>query len=89
MNSASWLKGPILFLPGLGLLASCGSPSPTTAPAATPTAPVIAEPSATPAETSGKVVTLDDNGQTITMKAGERFLLRLGEEYGWSSNEKG
>ena len=38
-------------------------------------------PTPTPA---GREITRDDNGQTVEMKAGERFLLKLGEEYAWT-----
>jgi carboxyl-terminal processing protease len=41
-----------------------------------------ASPSTTPGETS-KTVMLADNGQTITLQVGERFLLALGEGYDW------
>ncbi len=30
-----------------------------------------------------KIVTLDDNGQTIQLHVGERFLLKLGSNYNW------
>ena len=43
------------------------------------------QPSATPGETSGPIVTLADEGQTITLKLGESFLLKLGEDYAWSA----
>jgi hypothetical protein len=35
-------------------------------------------------ETSPQTVTLEDDGGTITLQAGERFLLKLGEEYDWT-----
>lgn len=40
----------------------------------------------TPAETeqSGRTITLDDNGKTITLQVNETFLLKLGEEYDWN-----
>ena len=40
----------------------------------------------TPAETepSGRVITLDDNGKTITLQVNETFLLQLGEGYDWN-----
>ncbi len=39
-----------------------------------------------PTETapSGRVITLDDNGKTITLQVNETFLLKLGEEYDWN-----
>jgi carboxyl-terminal processing protease len=42
------------------------------------------EPLPPPVEISSQTVTLDDEGQTITLKAGERFLLQLGAEYDWT-----
>jgi hypothetical protein len=70
------LRGKILalFVVGLALLAACGTPSPATSPIATPTA----------GESASQTVTLDNNGQTITLSVGERFLLKLGEEYDWT-----
>jgi carboxyl-terminal processing protease len=35
-------------------------------------------------EAAPQTVTLDNEGQTITVKVGERFLLKLGEEYDWT-----
>lgn len=48
--------------------------------------PVFAEPEATPTETApeSKIITLVDDGQTITLQVGERFLLKLGEGYDWN-----
>lgn len=39
-----------------------------------------------PTETAppGRVITLDDNGKTITLQVNETFLLKLGEEYDWN-----
>ncbi|MBE0525105.1 MAG: hypothetical protein IBX40_12375 [Methanosarcinales archaeon] len=31
-----------------------------------------------------KIITLDENGQTISLQFGERFLLNLGEDYDWN-----
>jgi hypothetical protein len=36
------------------------------------------------AEPGGKIVTLADDGQTITLQVNETFLLKLGEEYDWN-----
>ncbi len=67
----SW-KG--LFVIALLLLGACTPP----APAATP-------PAATPGAGGDQLsVTLNDNGKTINLKPGERFLLNLGEGYDWS-----
>jgi predicted secreted protein len=44
--------------------------------------PATATPSAT--APSVQTVTLDENGGTITLKIGERFLLELGENYDWT-----
>ncbi|VVB87279.1 Uncharacterised protein [uncultured archaeon] len=40
----------------------------------------------TPAETapSGRIITLDDDGKTITLQVNESFLLKLGEGYDWN-----
>jgi carboxyl-terminal processing protease len=35
-------------------------------------------------QASPQTVTLDNEGQTVTLKIGERFLLELGEEYDWT-----
>lgn len=35
-------------------------------------------------EAKSKIVTLDDNGKTITLKVNETFLLKLGAEYDWN-----
>jgi carboxyl-terminal processing protease len=42
------------------------------------------ESSVPPVETSPQTVTLNDEGRMITMKVGESFLLKLGEEYDWT-----
>ncbi len=41
---------------------------------------------ATPTETtpSGRIITLDDNSKTITLRVNETFLLQLGEGYDWN-----
>jgi hypothetical protein len=74
----------ILLVLGLLLLAACTSLTPTTTPLATPTALATVSPPAAPEETSAWIVTLDDDGQTITLQVGERFLLKLGEDYDWT-----
>jgi hypothetical protein len=45
-----------------------------------------ATPTATPAGSigEGKIVTLADDGQTVTMHVGESFLLKLGTAYDWT-----
>jgi hypothetical protein len=76
-----------LILPVLGLLlllAACASPTPTATPFATPTALATVSPPATPEETFARIVTLDDVGQTIPLRVGEQFLLKLGEDYDWT-----
>ena len=88
-----------LVLLALALI-GCGAPSaavppqsgPTVAPTPAPTATLsltAARPSATPTAPPGStIVTLADNGQTITMRVGERFLLNLGggiETYDWQA----
>ena len=37
----------------------------------------------TPPETSSQTVTLDNDGETLNLKVGEQFLLKLGEDYNW------
>jgi hypothetical protein len=74
MNRILRSKAFALLVVGFALLAACGTPSPATSPIATPT----------PGEPASQIVTLDNNGQTITLKIGERFLLKLGEEYNWT-----
>ncbi len=46
-------------------------------------------PTGTPGETAAagqKIVTLDDQGQTINLMVGESFLLNLGDAYAWEVN---
>ena len=59
----------------LGVSACAGQPARATA-TATPTEP---QPTG-----GGRTVTLDNDGQTLTLQAGETFLLKLGEEYDWT-----
>ena len=42
------------------------------------------EPTPTAAEQSGLIITLADDGQTVTIQVGERFLLKLGTAYDWT-----
>ena len=56
--------------------------SPTTATAATPTEPPSGA-TAEPATGQQKTVTQEDQGKTIDLLVGERFLLNLGEGYRW------
>ena len=42
-----------------------------------------ASPSATPPPASSQTVTLADDGKTITLRVGDSFLLKLGEDYTW------
>jgi hypothetical protein len=74
----------ILPVLGLLLLAACAGPTPTATPLATPTALATVSPPATPEETSAWIVTLNDDGQTVTLRVGEQFLLKLGEGYDWT-----
>ena len=41
-------------------------------------------PSGTPTPDGSRIVTLADDGQTITLRAGDSFLLKLGEDYNWT-----
>jgi hypothetical protein len=69
---------------------AAAAPSPS-ATAAAP-APVVATAGLPPAETPAATgapgptptVTLDDNGGTIRLRPGQRFLLMLGEGYNWT-----
>ena len=47
---------------------------------------IVVESEAMPTRTapSGRIITLDDNGKTITLQVNETFLLKLGEEYDWN-----
>jgi hypothetical protein len=83
-NDVLRVKGSMVLVLALVLLAACGSPSPAASPITTPTTPVIEEPSATSSEASNQIVTLDHDGQAITLGTGESFLLKLGEEYNWT-----
>ncbi|MCB0003832.1 MAG: hypothetical protein KDI07_05825 [Anaerolineae bacterium] len=56
--------------------------TPVTVTAATPTEPP-ADATAAPEAGQQKTVTLDDQGKTIDLLVGERFLLNLGEGYTW------
>jgi hypothetical protein len=44
--------------------------------------PALSDPPA-PAADGSKVITLNDQGGTIPLAIGERFLLQLGEQYNW------
>lgn len=59
---------------GSGTAAAVGTSVPTTAPTAAP----LGTPS------GGLTLTIDDNGKTITLQKGDRFLLRLPQGYNWS-----
>jgi len=41
-------------------------------------------PSSTPPSAISQTVTLTDDGQTITLRVGDSFLLKLGEDYDWT-----
>jgi hypothetical protein len=40
--------------------------------------------SGTPTPASSQIVTLADDGQAITLRVGDSFLLKLGEDYNWT-----
>ncbi|HEX7975875.1 MAG TPA: hypothetical protein VF498_15810 [Anaerolineales bacterium] len=64
---------PVMITPQVGTAEpSLGGLGPTPTP----------QPIATD-ENGGLTVTLDNNGQTVTLKTGQRFLLKLGEGYDW------
>jgi hypothetical protein len=62
----------MILATGLILLSAC------TAQPAQP-GPLI-----TPPPSGSQIVTLDDQGKTITLNVGESFLLNLGEAYSWN-----
>ncbi len=66
--------GPLLFVAGLATGCGGQDASVSAAEPATPTTPAADK----------HTVTLADNGQTITLHTGERFLLSLGEGYDWT-----
>lgn len=72
-----------LILPGLAALAlvlvACG-PTPTQPPVIIPP---TQEPTLTPGELT-RTVTLEDNGATLILTPGDRFLLELGDQYNWT-----
>ncbi len=68
----------------MGLLSACAVPP--AGKAATPT-PVTTSETAVPTEQAtdqGTIVTLADQGKTINMTVGQRFLLKLGADYTWN-----
>lgn len=63
------------LLRGLELLTGpAGQPVPTMTPQPTSTEPV----------SQTQTVTLDNDGQTITLRTGDQFLLKLGDQYEWT-----
>ena len=57
------------------IISACGGVAASAQPTATATGAAAA---------SGQTVTLEMDGQTVTMRNGERFLLQLGEDYDWT-----
>jgi hypothetical protein len=81
-----------LLLIGCGAPTASGALSPSPAAAHTPTAlPNQTPAQPAPGDSGSPVITLADDGGTITMHAGERFLLDLGalgggfEQYDWTA----
>ncbi len=76
-----------LTLALIGLLAITGCSTPANAQPVVTTIPTViptdVAPAAPPAAPN---VTLADNGKTITLKTGQSFLLKLGENYDWTVN---
>jgi hypothetical protein len=73
------MKRQVLFVLLLAVVVAGGAACdklPTGGSGATPTPTSAAE--------AGRVVTLADDGQTITMHVGESFLLKLGQAYEWT-----
>jgi hypothetical protein len=68
------------------IISACAGPETITAPVL-PTATPMAELPTTvpvyPAPSDQKTVTLDDQGKTIRLTVGDRFLLKLGEVFSW------
>ncbi len=61
----------IVLITGMVFLSACG-------PQPDQPGPLV-----TPQPSGSQTVTLDDQGKTITLAVGERFLLNLGEGYNW------
>ncbi|MDD5369538.1 MAG: hypothetical protein PHQ40_10650 [Anaerolineaceae bacterium] len=61
-----------------------GSPTSPAATAIPPYPAVTGQPDQSTPVGGGLVVTLQDDGATISLHAGQRFLLNLGETYNWS-----
>ena len=61
------------------LMSACASAQATPTPPAVPVVTAASTPAA-----SGQTVTLAMDGQTVTVRNGERILLQLGEEYTWT-----
>ena len=71
-----WRHKAIALMLAMLLLAGCG-PATTVSPAGQPS-PSVGEPAPAPD------VTLVDDGRTITLTVGQRFLLNLGSDYTWT-----
>lgn len=70
------------ILMGVLILSACAQPFPAQAVTVTaemPGSTVVGTPAG-----DEKTVTLAEQGKTITLAVGERFLLKLGEEYTWN-----
>ena len=79
-------KLTVLLLASL-MLVSCGTTAtPTVNPTATPTPTATATPITPQPPSQTRSITLADNGQTIELHVGERFLLNLGPGYIWTVN---
>ena len=78
-GSAIPVTGPaVTLLPGT---TASSTAQPENLPTATAPDPGIPESTVTPG--SERTVTLADNGTTITLQAGDHFVLKLGEIYNW------
>jgi hypothetical protein len=76
---------PVLTLAVL-IISACAGPEIVTEPVlptATPMAAQLTSLPAYPAPSDQKTVMLDDQGKTVRLTVGDRFLLKLGEVFSW------
>jgi hypothetical protein len=77
---------PVLTLAVL-ISSACAGPETVTAPVLPTATPMAEQPTSSlpayPAPSDQKTVTLDDQGKTVRLTVGDRFLLKLGEVFSW------